>query len=351
MITVLIAAALSAAKFSGGTPTEFADALAKASKQNVIVQQSEGQWIPPCEFEVSDLNELARSIRSQTQMAILPGADLILTDGMLTRQRVQDATTGRPQPNERPANPTRFTFQPIRITKIPFGHSLKNGKVSFETKKDEGLDVMTLKDAFSKPVRIHWLLDESIVSCRVADMPEVDFLKWVAKAVGGRLISNAKEYIMDLDTNEIRRRAINALNREKFTGEPIDIKSLVDKRNFRINCLTALTSDQIRAGLAKDGGEAKFELLPQTPLYRAAVVQYQALGKEAAQRDAIREALDPDTNKHEYKEGASYRIATYVSFSDMALMVDAEKPAFLVMTSQFRIHVELTLRGGGTIRF
>jgi len=345
MFTLLIATALAATKFPGGSPNDFASLLAGAAKQNVVVEQGEGQVIRACEFDPSDLTELARAIRNQTQMAIMPGSDLVLTDGLLARKLVEspsfdiersDVLTDAAALPARPSSQDpRFAFQPLNMGKkaLPAG-AVQKGRVTFSTEKSDGLDLGSLNGQMSKPVTVHWILKDAVVCCQVAGLSEDDFLKWVAKSAGGRLISTAKDYTLDIDPIEIRRRAINTISRQVSVG---NVAVAEQVKAFRIAALNSLNAAQIKAALATDGAETKIVLNQQNPMSRSALAYIQTMARNQAQQNGNQRRGRGNANANELRQ------------------MDNTRPAYLVIDSRFNAFVEIPIRSnrgsGGTVRF
>lgn len=337
MLTLLLTTALATTKFTGGSPNDFAAVLAGAAKQNVVVEQGEGQVIRPCEFDTSDLTGLARAIRAQTQMTILPGSDLILSDGLLARQLVERPAQEVQSDSEvlisvavraTPPSPqdARLAFQPLNMAKtgLPAG-AVQNGRVTLQTTKNEGLDLASLSGQLSKPVTIHWLLKDSVVCCQVASMPEDLFLTWVAKSVGGRLVSTPKDYTLDIDATEIRKRAVNTITRQVSVGNAADVTMQERVKAFRLASLNSLNVTQIKTALATDGGETKIVLNAQNPMSRTALAYVQDM-----------ERLQQQSGNRNQRRGGGNALR----------QMDTTRPAYLVVDSKFNAFVEIPIRGG-----
>lgn len=192
------------AQFPGGSANEFAAHLAASTKQNVVFANSTEAAIARVDYDAANFNEMARTIRARTGAQILPGADLILTDGLIVPTRVCDGTDPGPQPEWISLSDTH----------------LKDGKVTLATKGKQRLDPLTLEETrFTKPVKVHWFYERTPVSAWVKDMPEEEFLKFVAKAVGARLTLGAKENRLDFDPDTVRMRTTKLLSNWIASGE------------------------------------------------------------------------------------------------------------------------------------
>lgn len=350
MLTLLAAAALAPVKFPGGNPNDFAALLAESAKQNVIVVQGEGQMVEACEYDPSDLNELSRALRNQTKLMIMPGTDLILSDGYISRQLVRGnlgrmrsgSGLGSDEQQEVAArlkamNDARAAsgsdksgFKLVMMSPVQLpANAVKDGMVTFQTKKSESLDLMALGN-LSKPVKTHWIFGSAVVACKVDNLPELDFLKWIAKGVGGRIVSGPKEYTLDIDPGEIRRRAIKTISLNKPTGgTPEETARLQKQQNFRISCLNALTPTQLSAALATENGETRVELDARSPLTRTAVAYVQEMEQSGDRRNPRVSVLQ---------------------------RVDPSRKAYLIVTSGFDTSVEVPILNGqgqpaGVVRF
>ena len=186
MITLIATSLL--ATFQGGSASDFATALHDASKQGALVCQGEGWSIPKCEFETSDLTELARVVKNQTGLSFAAGQDIVFSDNLLAKKLVTPTTfrgafQPRPAPQqggsrdgggqfERPSAPIRVSMS-LSPVGLP-GTAIKDGKVTFKTGPAERLDLTSLVNVFSKPIKMHWIYEETVVCLNVSDLPELE---------------------------------------------------------------------------------------------------------------------------------------------------------------------------------
>jgi hypothetical protein len=335
MLTLILASAL-AMKFPGGTPNDFINLLSDTTKQNVVLNLGEGRAFGSADLNTDDLTELARGIRAQLKIAMLPGQDLIFSDQMLSRNLVsgpimrgaaeteaivravkakQDARAGLlPKPPE-------LTEMPLSLSGVGLSaDAVKDGKVTFKTEKSQRLDLPALSGAFSKPLKMHWIYNDAILCVRVQDMPELDFLKFVAKATGSILVSTAKDYTLALDPIEIRKRAIATMQKTTPTqGNAIAEKSL----QFRIACLNGLTGAQLGEALKSDGAEVRVDLGQRSPLASLALQRIHDL----EQYDANLPADSP-----------APRRAT-----GLLQRIDRSRSAYLIVNSYFQTEIEVPI--------
>lgn len=358
-MTTLLLATLYAVKFGGGTPNDFVTALADATQQNVVMTQGDAKNLSPSEFETTDIDTMARAIRAQMKHMILPGTDLVLGDQLLSKQMVSEARQIRlsglefntveggriaadVEVSRRAASgampPTEALLSVNRIG-MP-ATAVKDGKITFKTEKADALQLPMLTGILSKPVKVHWIYSEAPVFVNVKDMPEMEFLKWSAKAIGARLTSSAKEYSFELDPVEIRKRAVLTIQAQPVPqGGRGDSRNEVNSRqqakNFRISIINALTPAQISAALAETGSSTQIELNARSPLTRIAVQRVQQL-------DAERQNRPQQGPPGQAQPGVMQR-------------VDSSRMAILTVDSRFGIQMEIPVldqngRPGGVVR-
>lgn len=296
-MTTLILASMFAVKFAGGTPNEFITALSLDTQQNVMMTQGDGHVISRAEFATGDLNEMARAIRTQLNHAILPGTELILSDELVAREKVTQMRIQRARGSGEGVDEVAM-LQAIEATRnsqsgqaagrfepnlIPLPKTaVEDGKVTFKTEGRDALQIAMTRQAISRPVKVHWFYDRSPIFVHVKDQPEEEFMRWLAKAVGARLVVNAKEYAFELNPVEVRRRAVATIQKEPLPQR--NSENETRERNFRIACLNALSPVQVSAALAESGSSTRIELGPRSPLTRLAVQRVQQIDAERQAR-------------------------------------------------------------------
>ncbi len=68
----------------------------------------------------------------------------------------------------------------------------------------EELVPITLK----KPIHWHWYFNEAHLIVKLPEMSESDYAKALAKALGAKVVDRGKDFYLDLDIPEYRRRAL-----------------------------------------------------------------------------------------------------------------------------------------------
>lgn len=356
-MTTLLLATLYAVKFGGGTPNDFVTALADSTQQSVVMTQGDAKYLPAAEFETTDVDTMARAIRAQMKHMILPGSDLVIGDQLLAKQMVSEGRQTRFGVSgvegaitiERRSQVEQEVSRRIPAVKAPTeallsvnkigmpSTALKDGKVTFKTEKADALQISMLSGVLSKPVKVHWIYSESPIFVNVKELPEFEFLKWTAKAVGARLTSGAKEYSFDLDPVEIRKRAVLTIQAEPLPQQRDrgNSNSQVQARNFRVAVINALTPAQISAALADTGSTTRIELTSRSPLTRIAVQRVQQI-------DAERQNQPRQGPPGQSQPGIMQR-------------VDSSRMAVLTVDSRFGIQMEIPIldqngRPGGVVR-
>lgn len=264
----LLSCTLLAVTFPGGTPSEFASALASEFKPGTMIVQGDAREIKACTAETSDLTELARVVKNQTGLSFLPGQDVVFSDGLLARRLTVSQVMRGGVSSEVAQSVKSDLPTTIGIVKVPLpGTAFKGGLVTFKTTKSESLDIASLANVLSKPLTSHWIYAESVVALDVTDLPELELLKWLSKGIGARLIVGAKNYQLEFYPIEIRRRAINTIQLETPGGATNEDKAFNKlSQKFRINCLNALSPAQLSSALKVQGAEVKIDLDSNSPL-------------------------------------------------------------------------------------
>jgi hypothetical protein len=351
-MTTLLLATLLTVKFPGGTPNEFATILLESTKQNVVISQGEGRRIPPAEFETRDLDEMSRAIRTQTSHAMLPGSDMVFSDQMLAKRLVSGRQvrfrggeqTGMYEVQVELAVSQAGTFAaeaqqpelPPNFIALPASAN-KNGRISIRTEKADALQPTMLGGGLTKPIKVHWIYEGTPVYAYVSDMPEVDFVRWVAKAIGAKFDNGAKEYGFELDPVEIKKRAVAAIKAMPAVGgRQKDDDAISEKgKTFRVAAINALTSAQLSAALKEQGSSIDIPMAPQSPLARLAVQRIRDL-------EAYQKGLTDDSRGPRSAIGLLQR-------------VDNSRPAMMTVDSRFNVRMEIPVvdqngRSAGSVR-
>ncbi len=309
MNTLLLGAAL-AIQFPGGTPNDFITALAKETKSNVMMSQGDTKKLEKAAFNTTDLDEMARAIRSQLKHAILPGSDLIISDQLVSQRLISggrqirfaaeqgavEVTLQRGRQEEAEEQSPFVVPLNFQANYIPLPASaIKDGKVTYVTEKSDSLKLEFFRSTFGKPISVHWVYADAPLFVHVTDMPEADFMRWAAKAVGAKLASNADGYKFELDPTEFKRRAISTIKATPLREGPREnVQEQTRSRDFRISVINTLSNSQLSEALASAGTRARFELNARNPLTRLALNRVRERDQAAGNRQPpILQRVDP----------------------------------------------------------
>ena len=325
-MTALLIASLLTVKFPGGNANEFAAMLVGATKQNVVISQSEPKLIPKAEFATEDLNEMARSLRAQTQHIILPGADLVISDQLIPSRLINERGRRLLRRSERGEvevsleTPSQNIIA-VNLISLP-ATAIHNGLVTFKTEKADALQSGSLGGGLSRPVKSHWYFQQVPIFVSVTDMPEAEFLKWAAKAVGGRLLITEKEYTIDIDPVEVRRRAIATIQKQTLPAANTPEGAIeLKERNFRIAGINALSAAQITEALKSQDGQSKITISPRSPLATLALQRI---------RDMARAAVSAQGRSRENNSAVG-----------LLQRIDNSRTASLIVNARFDVEMEI----------
>lgn len=193
MLLSLIPLAL-VAQFPGGSANDLCAHLATETKRPVVVVKSTSASIGPFQYDPADVDSINRALRAKAALELTAGSHVIVHDGLVLMSRM-----AKP-PLEKPITPKWV---------LP---NVENGKVTLETKGQEALDPMELdKVKFSKPVKVHWFYEKTPVSAQLSQLPEREFLTYIAKGIGARFSETEKEFKLSFDPSAMRNRLIKTV--------------------------------------------------------------------------------------------------------------------------------------------
>ncbi len=256
---MFLALALAAVHFPGGSAADLAKALSGASHLNVVIAQAQPKQIPAFDFDPKSFETLAWDVKSHSGMRIVAGTDVILTDDLLPGK-----LAGMAEPSTK--------WKDISTD------SVKDGKVTFETTGEERLNAAALEQLkFDKPVKVHWILRDQAMAVKADSMPATEFLTYVAKATGGRFANTKDAYMLSMDTEAIRRRALNLLALRGKTVPPGDeSKRIQGAVAFISKVLQDLTPAGFAQVFASANNQANFDIPANNPEYAVLLRQLAA---------------------------------------------------------------------------
>jgi hypothetical protein len=228
-----------------------AKSIAASTKQNVMFQAGVPERAPAFKYDPEDLNEFARAVQKATGFRRAPGGDHVFSHGRLPSfnfgvraiQRTlndQAWQQGGPMPE----------------------NVLKDGKVTIKHEAAQATTVQSLpRNMLDKPLEIHWLFDNLAFKANATEMPADEFLKFVAKAVGGRLLARQDRYFLDIDPGEIQRRATTTVTEAQKTPrfQQLSAREQIQAELSR-TMIASLSASQISTLLATNAGSLRLEL-------------------------------------------------------------------------------------------
>jgi hypothetical protein len=154
--------------------------------------------------------------------------------------------------------------------KIPTKEIQTNAdRVSVTTAGQYAIRVGDLSNVgFSKPIGVHWFYTNALIVAAAHDVPEDEFLRLVAEAIGAKLISDERSYTFDLDPKQLRQRWQQRLREDyaawRFNAEPaISARYLLD-----IALLDELTDDDLKQAFQEPGARVERTLTKEGKLWK-----------------------------------------------------------------------------------
>lgn len=322
MTTLCLAAALlQAAEFPGGDATALAESLAKAGKSSAIVCAFERVQYPALRLDPGKPDQLADAVKAATGLKVAGGTRLAVHPGKISRHLFAPPIIG-PKPSG--YSPAPFPEE-----------ALKDGVVTLATEKGKCITVGALQSAmFSRPISVHWVYRDLPMMAAIKDLPEVEFLNYVAKVAGARLSASKSEYRLDFEPIEFRTRAKATVRAflDSREGKDLSRRQASDARLVQA-ALNLVSDYQLSEAFREQGASTRFALGPQqTRLIqeRLALLEEAPTNEQLAQRARSR--------------GGGGQA------SPSTLTVDTRYPIYLVMRSDFGCYLEAMSLGEGRER-
>lgn len=213
------------ASFQGGPPSDLATFLATEARRPAVIAFDNVLALPAMSLNVGDPNDLARTLRNTARIHQMAGLPLTFSTGKLPRHL--------------------FEIGAIRRQKQPGGTapnvqslSVEGGRVSIAMKGTEAITLSELRRlSWSRPIEYHWIGAEYALAISADNVPEADFLREVARAVGARLAIGRDAYTFQLEPEEIRRRALRTLQE---TLTPEEVRRLRDRERMELDLAVAV---------------------------------------------------------------------------------------------------------------
>lgn len=322
-------------EFKGGLVGDLVAALAQ-SGQPVVASASDNTRYGAFTLDTADLNGLSAAMKKNASLWQMPGVQYIFHPGYLPRSLVSISPVFQPQRNWwSVAGAKSFTVE--------------KGVVTSTMKNNEALTLDDMsKFGFSKP--IEWATSHAVypITANCKDMPEKEFLTYVSKAVGGKLLVTDKTYKIQFDPMEFRKRAIKALSDfgyPKAANQPSANDRLgIDMAVYALNQASNLHLTQ---AFELDGGSFRLELNSSQAQYVYGLMQRSAAeqAKEAEQAMALAQQ-QRSSGGGRNQRGPGRPMGVNGSLLRAVQSVDSRQPFTLTMWSNFRTAVEMSVFQG-----
>lgn len=335
MLTALIASFLTPVTFPGGGPVELAASIADSTQKPAVIAELAMRGFAKFDYDTANMTDMARTIFANTALRQAPGEYAYHPDTIPASFIQVEPFSGR-------WSPPNFRYTNLAP------EAVKDGKVTWAPRPGEALRTQNLENRFSKAVRFHWTQEPYAIMAKVTDLPEADFVRLVAKALGGKYSSRKEAYVIDFDPDEFRKRARNTL----ATAKPKDLERLgpLSRSNYDL-CVAAIkqaTRQNMLEAFLTQGGRTAIPMVAgqeQMVLARMdAVLQRQEAGDIANVED--RRGTKTGSFERKPNRNALRRMDN----------VDLRYGAAIILESNFRVQVEAVTvdvygRPAGKIRF
>jgi len=333
MIFTATLTALAAVTFPGGNVSDLAKSIAEATKQGVVIEAGAGERAPRFSFDPSNLNEMARQIQTSTGFRRSPGGEHVFHHGRLGGHLFGVNLVNRL------GNSNSW----IQGGAVP-ENFLNDGKVTLQTRSGQSHTLGSLPAGLlNKPLQTHWIFDRAVFKAWVTDMPALDFMNMVAKAIGGKVLQRQDRYVLDIDAAEIQRRAQASLAfvqaDRRYAGS-----SLRDRLEVELSraALGAIGGAQVNALLATPSGRLQMELPASM---RPALSAYiQAVLSDATQEVQMRQSEDRQSQLWESFVREQRRGGGGGGNANRLRMVDPRILGIAEIDARFRVTVQLVTR-------
>ena len=258
----LLVLAVAPVTFNGGSPSELAKSIAEATKANVVIEAGPSERFNSFSYDPSNLDEMARAILKATELKQAPGEDFVYSHPWLPAWHFQNKTI------------QQYLNDNMRM--CPSGslpeNFLNQGIVTVHAKPGSAISIEALEGIkFARPLTVDGFFMNLGLNIWVTDMPERDFLNYVAKAVGGKLKPTKEGLSLVPSGQDIQRRALLTIDRVKKL-ESFAKRASLEKAELELSrtAIAAATSSQLEELYAEEGKPVRMEIGPAT---RNAVVQ------------------------------------------------------------------------------
>jgi hypothetical protein len=232
MLTLLIASVMAApVEFPGGSPNDLAKALHESTGQPVVLAKYDGTRIDAFTFDPADPNAMAQAFRKSAGLTQAAGLQLALHPAMLNRQFIQIQPIFKQH---------QVWYQAPKAQEL----SVDAGKVTAATAETRYATMADLgKLEFSKPLRWSQWYEVYPMAIRAKEVSEAEFLGYVAKVIGAKLVSTKDSYTFAFEPNEFRNRAKRTFS-EFGSAQDLGSATVFDKAavDFALTALNLATN-------------------------------------------------------------------------------------------------------------
>ena len=152
--------------------------------------------LPPMQCDANSVDQISSAVKRGGNLRMLPGTELIFSDSILPPASVPGCQVR--------GTATGAMFKGLNP------QALRNGLVTYRMLGNErfGLDSLQTIN-FSHPVKVNRLLRNYYLAVTVENMPERDFLDYLARACGGHLRTSGNTWTLEPNAAEFKRRLLN----------------------------------------------------------------------------------------------------------------------------------------------
>lgn len=336
MNALLLLGALAKVSFPGGDVSLLAKTISEATKAPVVFEAGATERSKAFEFNAEDLNALARDVLAGAGFKLAPGAEQVYHHGRLGSWFFGQRTLSR-----------LFDDNSWRNGSGLPENSLNEGKITIQSKTGEATRLDALPaDLLGKALQTHWMFERASFKAWVQNMPALSFVNHLAKALGGTLVQRTDRYVLEINPQEIQRRAQATL---VLAQQNPQYKNLPYRDRFEIElsraALGGLSSAQIATALATQGGRVRFELLGsmRAPI-QAFVTAALSAEEQGDQVDVQVSGVPVQSNELQdvqRRGGGNQRGRPNTS---RYRMIDPRLIGFAEMNSRFEVTVQLATR-------
>jgi len=260
--------------FPGGNVHSLTSTIASASGKPVVISCNMATQFKKFSFELKDPKDLVRLIRVKTGLESQSKNALGLSFSCLPDEIYSRTLTRAPQ-----------TAPVILRPSLLVQDGIVNGKSTAEAL----ISVKDLKSlGWSKPLKVHWAFEKYQLAFSATKASEIQFLTAVSNAIGAKLSSTDKEFSIDFDSDEYRKRAINSLTSGEpyeLRNSPKDILEVQAREQLGVQILRTASNKQLSEAFVAPGNGFLIDAPPGSPIFSASSTLIASMRACATQTD------------------------------------------------------------------